>query len=300
MDISEQQFKHFTHWITERERVRVARAEGKPKPWTDDYIIRNHRFCNVRRMDDKVSRWLRDSWYDDTQNAHTLGIAATLARMINWPDTLAQVTDGEQFTGKHWNVERVRRTLHRWADAGNKVFTGAYIVDAGRGGSKIDRVVNEVEHVAKNIRIDQRQTMQQAHAALMGCPGIGSFMAGQIVADLRWVLWWPLDPDDAMTWAPIGPGSSRGMRRMLGREANGAMTQTDFEALLRHLMEMMRACKALAGIMRRLEAMDVQNCLCEFDKYMRLLNNEGTVRNCYPGEGRQVVVQQLKIGKRHG
>ena len=85
------------------------------------------------------------------------------------------------------------------------------------------------------------------------------------------------------TWAPIGPSSRRRMRRMLGLEANGAMTQAEFEPLLRQLMKKMPASH-LAGIMRRLEAMDVQTCLCEFDKYMRLLNDEGTVRSRYQGE----------------
>jgi hypothetical protein len=283
MEFVEQQFNHFTRWITEREKVRCAKESGAPKPWTNDAIIRNYRFCNVRRMDDKVSRWLLEDWYDYAQDTRTLVVAAALARMINWPDTLARITDGERFTSEDWNAARIRRTLHGWKDGGNKVFTGAYIVDAGRGGSKIDKVVGDVEHVATNIAIDDTQSMRCAHAALMGCPGIGSFMAGQIVADLRWVLWWPLDPEDAMTWAPIGPGSCRGMRRMLGREANGPMTQAEFEPLLCQLMEKMRAGKTLASIMRRLEAMDVQNCLCEFDKYMRLLNDEGTVRSGYPG-----------------
>jgi len=32
-----------------------------------------------------------------------------------------------------------------------------------------------------------------------------------------------------------------------------------------------------------LEAMDIQNCLCEFDKYRRLTLKEGKVRSRYPG-----------------
>jgi hypothetical protein len=35
---------------------------------------------------------------------------------------------------------------------------------------------------------------------------------------------------------------------------------------------------------RHCEAMDLQNCLCEFDKYMRLTNNEGSVRSGYNGK----------------
>src|SRR5690349_5115423 len=107
MNISEPHFKHLKHWITEREHVRVAREEGKRKPWADNPIIRNYRFCNARRMDDKVSRWLRDSWYDDTQDAQTLLIAAALARMINWPESLSLITKGEKFTLDYWDPRRI-------------------------------------------------------------------------------------------------------------------------------------------------------------------------------------------------
>ena len=32
-----------------------------------------------------------------------------------------------------------------------------------------------------------------------------------------------------------------------------------------------------------LHAQDVQNCFCEYDKYVRVLNNEGRPRSTYPG-----------------
>jgi len=114
--------------------------------------------------------------------------------------------------------------------------------------------------------------------------GIGSFLAGQIVADLAHLpsgRAWP----DAATWAPLGPGSARGINRLRGIPKDKAVTQNDFECLLHELISALRP--RIAGIWedRQLQAMDVQNCLCEFDKYRRLQLGEGKVRARYNGAG---------------
>ena len=47
--------ERFYYFIKEREQIRLARQVGLPAPWTDDEILTNYRFCNIRRMDDIVS-----------------------------------------------------------------------------------------------------------------------------------------------------------------------------------------------------------------------------------------------------
>jgi hypothetical protein len=52
----------FTHFINEREYARL-RKEGKvsvARPL--DPIIAKYRFCNVRREDDRVTRWIAENW----------------------------------------------------------------------------------------------------------------------------------------------------------------------------------------------------------------------------------------------
>lgn len=43
-------------WIGEREVVRLRREAGEPKPWTDDPILRECSFCNVRREEGRPRR----------------------------------------------------------------------------------------------------------------------------------------------------------------------------------------------------------------------------------------------------
>ncbi len=120
--------------------------------------------------------------------------------------------------------------------------------------------------------------------------GYGSFMAGQIVADLRWAMkgeW-----RDRNEWAPVGPGSARGLARLLyapdswttaakGYVNDPADWLTDFKT---HILEKIPQLLPSA-ISSRLEAHDYQNCLCEYDKYNRVLFGEGKPKQLYkPGK----------------
>lgn len=273
------EFDHLLVWLTERNSIRLQRGRGEPPPWTQDPIIANFRFCNVRRMDDKVSIWL-ENWHKSNipegARVRDVAVACMAGRLINRPETLARVTyplpyDEPTFTSQLMDVRR----------DGMTVFTGAYVINGALGGDKILQVTQKVLQplwdTRKKIPGDGL-SMQAVHAALDHRPGIASFMAGQAVADLRWVM--PdLTWEDRHTWAPRGPGSVRGVNRLLGR---GLEDNFPFDVWLGHLINLYKAAAIERPKMfKRLELMDFQNCMCEFDKYRRLMRKEGSVRAKY-------------------
>src|SRR5438105_15316412 len=79
------------YWITEREAVRRRREAGEPAPWTDDPILREWSFCNVRREDDRVTRWIASHWRAPHEDDRDLWFAMVVARFVNWPPTLAEI-----------------------------------------------------------------------------------------------------------------------------------------------------------------------------------------------------------------
>ena len=81
----------FLYWIKERESVRRKKEVGKSKPWTDDEILQSYRFCNVRRMDDKVSKWLLENWYRPFYDHQNILLACSLGRFFNQPSTLERL-----------------------------------------------------------------------------------------------------------------------------------------------------------------------------------------------------------------
>jgi hypothetical protein len=273
------------YWMTERDRVRACKEAREPKPWTADPLLRDYRWCNVRRMDDRVSRWLIENWYGDPDDPDYQLLDAIFARLINWPDALAEIADDR-------HPDSARGILAARAARGEKVFTGAYVVPGVLGRSKVDSVCDLVEAViCKTNDVLNRGTMQKTWQALMGFDGLGSFLAGQIVADLAQLgmgMEWP----DRDHWAPIGPGSARGINRLSGRPKDQAMRQTEFERLLPVLITVLNPRVQALWNDRGLVAMDIQNCLCEFDKYRRLTLGEGKVRARYDGEAPANTQQQ--------
>lgn len=274
-------------WIIERESIRVKKEAGLPKPWTTDPLMRDYRWCNVRRLDDRVSRELIASWYSPVASPETILVAAVLGRLVNWTESLLEITDGRPFERHH--LARARAVLSARFARGNKVFTGAYIVPGVPGKTKIDSVCDLVELVNSQASEVLATSMRETWANLLKFPGLGSFLAGQIVADLAglpagrsWV--------DAHTWAPVGPGSARGMNRLLGRPKERVLHQAEFDVLLPQVMAMIRVLVPRIWSDRNLLAMDIQSCLCEWDKRARLQRHEGTVRARYDGKADDITV----------
>lgn len=272
------------YWMAEREKIRILKDAGKPAPYTTDPVLDRYRFCNVVRMDDRVSRWLFRKWYDSRLDWRTATVQATVARLINEPRTLSCFPPPSVWNG--WNSESTLSAMLRQLEQGKElaVYGNAYLVVGTEfTDGKHNAIPRIVSRVAKRMN-DLKEarikytTMQGLHEDLVDhVHGIGSFLAGQIVADVRHLC--PGQFDDMHTWAPIGPGSARGMARLLGREPRrSGMTQRTFLPLLRELLHVVKQPRSVHN---RLEAMDLQNCLCEFDKFCRV--DEGRrPRRLYP------------------
>ena len=266
------------YWMKERDTIRVRKTLGRPKPWTGDPILRDYRFCNVRRMDDAVSAWLLEHWYLPFFGNENMLPAVALARHFNQPETLAAIG----FPVK-WDAERVKEVAHSLKARGRTVFNAAYIIPSGGKGDKINYVVDRVvAPLARRPPTLYPDNLPATHRELLCRDGLGSFLAGQIVADLRWAL--PGTWQGKDDWAPIGPGSKKGMNLLLNRPIDAPLSQDEFN---RHLVDLMATCKPRLprGFMDRLEAHDVQNCLCEYSKYHRTLYGYGKPKRKYPGGG---------------
>ena len=278
--------ERFQYWVLERQRIKMRREKGDSRPWTDDVILQSYRFCNVRRMSDKVSQWLLRNWYEPYRDHPMILPAVALARFVNKPESLNEVTWCVFNEDKDWWPVEIVDALREYRDDGHTVFNGAYMVRGNDGMDKIDCVVNHyIRHLFEDSNPKNRpiaiggDSIQSAHAAIFDRYGFGSFMAGQIVADLRWAI--TGDWNDRHKWAAVGPGSSRGMYRLKRQPPRPSMKQEEFDESLPVASDLI--CAADSKLWRRLEAIDIQNCLCEFDKYERVLWGEGKPKQKYEG-----------------
>jgi hypothetical protein len=248
----------FLRFVNERENVRIRRAKGVPAPWTTDEILREYHICNVKRSDDRVTQWI-GNWVSEW-NEPNRWFACAVARWINEPETLEQLPTS-------WNPTIYKRILSRMDKDGVKIFRASYIINGMPGVKKYVSVVDTVlGTLAKNPPGKLPDLFEMCWRILREYPGQGSFMAGQIAFD--WHTFGIINAKDSLMWAPLGPGSIRGLNIIFKGDADAKkMSQEQGVKWLRELRTMVSEALPIVG--KRLELMDIQNCCCEFNKYVR-------------------------------
>lgn len=268
------------YWITERQAILNRRRAGEKKPWTKDPILQSYRFCNVRREDDTVTIWVRKNWREPYEGHENMAFAMLVARLVNWPATLSALGFPTTVDVNYMDVY-FTQVMHRQFTMSDKVFSGAYIVSTN--GVAMDKSEYLERYVLTPafgpLRSMPRTSLEDAYEYLIRLNAVGSFIAGQVIADLKYtsVL---RDARDWNYWCAKGPGSMRGLNRVAGHPLGMKWNNQQF---VRKLSELRIQLDVEADIEGPLCLQDLQNCLCEFDKYMRTKNGEGRPRSTYPG-----------------
>lgn len=257
----------------------LRRQKNGPPPWTDDKILRQYRFCNVYREHDKVTRWIHTNWRAPYKDHADLWFWMVIARHINRIEALELLPCP---TNGGWNPARFVDILHSHSRKGGKVFSAAYIISTG--GLRMDKVEYVAEKVLDPLWKDRHalrpvkgDSLSRYAAKLREHNGLGSFLVGQIIADIKYVR--PLlHAADWWTFATSGPGSRRGLNRVCGR--TGRWNEREWYDALSTLWKRVEH-PFLAAKMPPMHMQDLQNCLCEFDKYERARLEQGRPKQNY-------------------
>lgn len=256
--------KEYLWYVQERERIRVRRAEGKKKPWTNDLTLQSYSFCNNDREHDRVTIWLRENWREPHADDPDLWFAMCVARMaINWPPTMAEL--GYPVP---WHVNKFVATLQALAPLG-KIYGGAYMIGTqGNAGNKAeflaDKLLSPLWAARAQLRPRTGDTLAAFHARLVKFYAVGSFTAAQVIADTKHHTPALKATPDWFDWAASGPGSRRGLNRVLGREVDARWREDEWLLELNNLQTWANERHGL-----NYDAQNTQNTLCEFFKYVR-------------------------------
>jgi alpha-glutamyl/putrescinyl thymine pyrophosphorylase clade 1 len=270
----------FIYWIHERWNILQRKQHGDSKPWSSDPVFQKTYFCNVRREDDKVTKWIRGT-YNPHVHDPMFEYNMVFARFINWPETLDKIG----YLTAH-NPEQLNQDLELIATQG-KLWGGAYIVTThGIPMSKVTYLCENVlggayRRFGGAYRWPLGASCAQAHHTLMQLEGLGPFLAAQVVADLKNTPEHELaSAPDRDTFVSYGPGSLRGLSWFWFGQS-GKITPSKFDQAFESLRDWLRPVWPVG--VPEIDNQDLQNVLCEYSKYMKVKYGGGHSKRNYDG-----------------
>lgn len=262
MDIDPDKALTFIEFVVERHKIWERRQAGSPQPWTNDQTLATRKFTNVFRVLDPGSQFVLTDLLEPDLSDIDLLARLFLYRYTNLPATWLHMRDklGRYPVAKDMNEKLVDIIK---AKDGN-VFSGAYMIipQPGKSGDKVTMVVELARRMVTSgiaKRVLATSNRQDQHAILMELYGVGSFLAQQVLTD--WGYCRP--PDLENTFVAPGPGSWKGARELAGEKSN----TVEVIYWARDTLLQQDECPRLD--FHELSLMDVQNCLCEFSKYVK-------------------------------
>lgn len=289
-------YDRFTTFLKQREQVRLnGRTTGVYAP-----ILKEWRFCNVNREDDRVTKWIAKHLRKE-KNPRTLVMKLTVGRFINWPPTLQKLLDRGTFNhlADGWSPNSFLHIMDDlMEDAKGKVYTGAYMIRAGTGEDAsmpkheylVKRVFNPLwAHLTSTdfemgvADFRKIKTCEDWGEYLSMIFGMGDFMRNQIITDMKYTKLLPRKTTpDWTTFCLAGPGTNRGLNRLDGSPLKRVRKASDAQAQLITLRRYILARFTHTWWYDTFEDLNnLSNCLCEFDKAERVRLGEGTPRSRY-------------------
>lgn len=282
-DMNRKLLDKFLYWIDERQKIYLLKESDAPWPWTDDPILQQYKFTNVFREQDAMTKLLRRRVSStDPQWKQFWKIYAF--RMFNLHTTYDRLLEAGLI--QNWNAKKAIKLLSKASLEGNKIFTGAYIItNAGSTQPKINVICNALTPAWQDKKvisgwIRKSMSIQNTVSLLTKFPNVGKFVAYEIATDLRHtpLLW---GAGDIHTWANPGPGARRGLNRLHDRPIKTRPPENQMVEEMRELQDLVNQARLPNLHKQKVEMRDIEHSLCEFDKYMRVLNDEGRPRSKY-------------------
>lgn len=259
--------EQFSHYVNERTSVQRKRERGLSAPWTEDKILQDFRFTCVSRRDDRVSRWFIENIAERQDiDLETKLYNTFLFRAFNKTET-AESLDLPFKKGRESDLRD--RIAYMRACGDNSHFGTAYFQSGLKGAWKTDedtsmRMVDMVEWLIDNDyynKVIAASNQQECFEIIRTVPGFADFLAYQVFVDLTYI------PEFKFTdkeFTVSGPGCNRGINDLF--EDRDGMTDEECIFWIRDNQESF-------DLSIQVSVMDIENCFCEFSKYIGIQLN---------------------------
>jgi hypothetical protein len=357
--LHEENFKHLSDWIKERYLIHYRKdVEKKNSPWTDNKVLKDYRFTNVKRYQDRESIALINTITSSELSLEDKLLNCILFRVWNksktlelleWPFKVDEFKNEKKFIAL---VEKSRRIVKgydknyvwftpafntggiksAWFSPATNTYIGATVSslrvrwaltgveqetsyrtfrDAVKEYSTKDMEIlefidcpeiNSYTLWEKDIAIRpfwlgkwavdngiikqilDSKTQEDVFNILKKIPGLAGFLAYQIFVDFAYIEEFPFSENE---FTIAGPGCMRGLDLVF--EDRDGMNYEEALFWLRdnqHLfgIDFNDLMKDLPEEDRHLTIIDIENSMCEIQKYIKAMNGSGRPRVKYKNQ----------------
>jgi hypothetical protein len=279
--VRKEAFKYYFYFMQKRMDIFWQRYNGNPYPWTDDTILSNYKFTNVYRSCDRVSQYLiKNVIYSNTEHCSEedmllrILVFKVFNKIETWEYLMKNIGD---LTVENFNATIISRLLSERI-AKKPIFNSAYLMTGCHQAfmqysSKHERwlMMIEKEFIQSRLfnEIIHAKSLEEIFNLLSSRPFIGDFLAYQYAVDFNYSNVINFSED---SFVKAGIGAIRGIRKCFIQADN--YTNEDLIRYTQDNMEYYREqygyaeFKNLFG--REPTLIDLQNCFCETDKYLRV------------------------------
>jgi len=262
----------FWEFCLEREQIRMRKESGMDSPWTDDITLKMFFFCNVRREDDRGTRWYLEAVKDWTI------IEGKVTKELLWRTILYRAINNVKYFQEIGGLFGEQQWLESGDSIWDKIergplpFSPAYIVLQGPDGqgrkAHLKDLLNYLEgNIFQLVEdINRAKDLKSVWKRLQWVPYVGPFISLQVYRDL--ILTRSLSfTDDDFTY--LGPGARQGLQ-LFGFDKYPAQYLALQEIQKAHPPEI------------ELNLGDVEQAMCEYRKWLNLKAGGGRHRYYNP------------------
>lgn len=268
-------FRSYWKIAAERQTMFFRRLAGEPPPWTDDPVLRAHRFTNAYRASDRVSQFLiNEVIYRAPFDERSIVLRVLLFKIFNRIATWRLIEDRcGTVTADTFDPCRVGEVLEEHLSSGERLYSAAYIMPSPKLGSSRKHVnhLRLLQRMLTDGTIDAlvaAASLRDLYERLAGVHSFGPFLAFQFAIDLNYS---PLYSFSEMDFVIAGPGARDGIAKCF-EDADGVEAEDVIRAVAeaadRLVIQAEVEFLSLWG--RPLQLIDCQNLFCETDKYARV------------------------------
>lgn len=279
----------------------------KPWPWTKNEILRTYKFCNVYRELDKGSIYLIKTIINNKRlSLEDKFLNCVAYRRFNLPGFFDWI--GGIMSCKNFMLKVYIKALEKRKEEGYNLFNDAYIVSQTPYDRKFGRKEKFVQQllILKDLSdkstafgniIKSKNNLKEIHEYLKNCIfGMGDFLAYQTCTDLTYFPEFTTQYKDLNSFVAMGPGSKPGIDLLFPRhiaDRDILCKKLWKEQDLRFFELKEKTGKDWLKIRYKkayyrneyLSLSNIQNCLCEFRKYVMLQIDPNKRKRYYRPKG---------------